>query len=150
MNLHTERLENQEIHWVLTLCLPLRENYFVGPKVAAFILYGEHYRRRKAQGFVGWKVLNLESKSTLAYTSEGGWWWAMPMLMCPEEERRNSQVKKRSKPMYFKWEKRNQCQRNSQVKTDSRNISHPNYGLASKSPGTRFWAPNVTTWRVRA
>lgn len=68
MNPHTERLENQEIHWVLTLCLPLRENYFVGPKVAAFILYGKHYRRKKAQGFVGWKVLNLESKLTLAYT----------------------------------------------------------------------------------
>lgn len=45
--------------------------------------------------------------------------------------------------MYFKWEKRNQCQSNSQVKTDSQNISHPNYDLAFKSPCTKFWAPNV-------
>lgn len=36
MNLHLKRLKEQES--LLTLCLLLRENYFVGPKEAALIL----------------------------------------------------------------------------------------------------------------
>lgn len=37
MNPHLKRLKEQ-INQALTLCLPLKGNYFVGPKVAAFIL----------------------------------------------------------------------------------------------------------------
>ena len=38
MNLHLKRLKEQESLPILTLCLLLRENYFVGPKEAALIL----------------------------------------------------------------------------------------------------------------
>ena len=40
---HKDKTTEQEIDWVLALCLPLKENDFVRPKVIAFILWGNPF-----------------------------------------------------------------------------------------------------------